>query len=97
MPNHPHAPYGLRDLDGLEKAFWFLNQNRSTHCFSVPAEIEGLSTVEPLLAAANSLGKQLPFVSARIVVDMKVVEVRGRHWTQYLEHELSDAFDAMMD
>jgi hypothetical protein len=63
------------------------------HFFAL-AEIEDLSTVEPLLAVADSIGKQLPFVSARIVVDMKVVEVRGRHWTQYLENELSDA---MMD
>ncbi|HVJ51751.1 MAG TPA: wax ester/triacylglycerol synthase domain-containing protein [Aliidongia sp.] len=112
MLDHSYAPRKLRNLDGLEKALWLLNYNRNTH-FSVVAEIEGLSTAEPLRAAAESVGKQIPFVSARIVVDtdgtpffeigepraipLKVVEAGGRHWTQYLEDELADRFDAMAD
>jgi hypothetical protein len=61
-------PYKLRYLDGLDKAFWLLDQHRNTH-FSVIAEIEGFSRVEPWLTAVETIGKQSPFISAQISID----------------------------
>ncbi|MET1026314.1 MAG: hypothetical protein ABWY00_04035 [Dongiaceae bacterium] len=106
------APYRLRKLDRLEKGFWLLNQNRHTH-FCAVAEIEGLSSVDPLLAAAAAIGRQIPFVAARIVLDgdgapvfeigeprsipVTVEKAGGRPWTRYLEDELADGFDPMAD
>jgi len=108
MSDRSRTLHKLRPLDGLEKAFWLLNQNRPTH-FAAVAEIEGLATETPLLAAADAVGRQIPFLAARILVDgrgepyfalgeassipVTVVQSRGRPWTVELEDEMSAPFD----
>jgi hypothetical protein len=105
-------PRKLRHLDGLEKAFWLLNQHRNTH-FSVIADVEGFSNIEPWQTAVETIGKQLPFVSAQISIDvdgapffevgspraipMTVVAAAGQGWARHVEEELACPFDTAVD
>ncbi len=106
------APYTLRRLDGLEKAFWLLNQNRSTH-FCTIAELGGAFPLVDWQRAAEHIGRQLVFASAQIRTDevghpifeigeprgipLSVVEDDPLAWTAYVEDELSQPIDALVD
>ncbi|MBY3418318.1 hypothetical protein HFN87_34365 [Rhizobium laguerreae] len=108
----PRAPYTLRRLDGLEKAFWLLNQNRSTH-FCTIAEIEGTFKPGVWHGAAEHIGRQLVFASAQIRVfedghpifeigeprgiPLSLVDADPRQWTDRVEEELSHPIDASVD
>lgn len=97
-----------RKLDGLEKAFWLLNQNRSTH-FSVVAQFEGGPHVEAWEDAARHMADHLPYASARIVSDqdgprfefgrspwipLTVVVADPMRWPEFVEDELARPIDA---
>ncbi len=112
MTSSFHAPYTLRRLDGLEKAFWLLNQNRSTH-FCTIAELEGAFATDAWLRTADHIGRQIIFASAQIRTDgdghpiFEIGETRGipisvvhddpRTWTDRVEDELSQPIDALVD
>lgn len=100
-----------RKLDGLEQAFWLLNQNRSTH-FCIVAEIEGGPTVEVWEEAATYLAGRLPYASARILPDhdgprfefdqapqipLTVLVASRNKWPEFVEEELARHIDADRD
>lgn len=105
-------PRYLRRLDGLERAFWLLNQNRSTH-FCIIAELEGTFSSADWLRATDHIGRQLIFGSAQINLDggghpvfeigepkaipLSMIQGDPHAWTSYVEDELSQSIDASVD
>lgn len=102
----------LRPLDGLEKAFWLLDQNLPTH-FSVVAEVTGPTEAGQWVAAFDDVGKQSAFAACQILSDRVgtpffqmgplrgiptvVIEGEADRWTEHVERELAERFDPTAD
>jgi hypothetical protein len=100
-----------RPLDGLEKAFWLLDQHRPTH-FVVTGEIRGMTTVESWAGAMDATGRRLPQLARRIVnrggqpafvpvephgIPLLVVHGDCDRWASHVEQELHTPFDTAND
>jgi hypothetical protein len=107
------SPIGkLRNLDGLEKAFWLLDQNFNTH-FSVVADVRGSTMVEDWATALHEAGHQSDMVACQIqtgpdgvpffvkgpsrALPLTVVDGEQEQWTAHVEAEQADAFDVAND
>ncbi len=101
-----------RPLDGLEKAFWLLDQNYPTH-FSIAAEVVGAISAARWEAALAKLARKYPQSGAQIEVDdlgepilvvgerraIPLIVMRGGldRWEQYLSYEQGRSFDIAKD
>ncbi|MGF6492154.1 hypothetical protein ABIE56_000307 [Luteibacter sp. 621] len=96
-----------RPLDGLEKAFWLLDQHRPTH-FVMAGDVRGKTTADEWIEALDLTGRQLPQLARRIAtvegqpafvptdphgIPVQVVDGEAGDWKAHAEAELSSRFD----
>lgn len=96
-----------RPLDGLEKAFFLLDQHRPTH-FVIAGDVRGTTTVGEWVEALDLTGRHLPQLARRIVmvdghpafvpaapsaIPVDVVDGGIDDWQRHAEAELASRFD----